>query len=287
MRELLTADDLFSHLLILRGVSNKKFIFVEGDNDCGLIDPHINPDVCETLPSGGKTVALGAAEIAEEQGIPGIGVTLDLDWADLLYPRIIKPHVFYTDSYDIDSTAYAVTQNVVGLVINNSKRDRLRNLIPKDSAQILIQTAEKVALTVGVLRFLSERSRWELHLREFPTHLVITENIEVDLEKVTEVALQRSPNATISQENLLLELRKHIPSVSDPFRYCSGHDLLSATAAMLRKVGGQASSKSVGSALRAAFGCHNVTQSSLFSAINAWGAAQGGAVLNCVQVETA
>ncbi|MFF2700251.1 DUF4435 domain-containing protein [Streptomyces cyaneofuscatus] len=286
MRELLTADDLFSHLLILRGVSDKKFIFVEGDDDCGLIDPHLNEDTCETIPSGGRTVALGAAELADQQGIPGIGVVLDLDWADLLYPRIVKPHVFYTDSYDIDATAYAVTQNVVGLVINQSDRDRLRTMVPKNSAQTLTRSAERVALTVGVLRYLSERSRWELKLRDFPTHLVITGGIEVDLEKVVEITLQRSPNASISRENLLLELRNHIPSVSDPYRYCSGHDLLSAMAAMLRKVGGQVSAKSVGIALRSGFGCHNVAQSSLFRAINAWGATQGGAVLNCLPVQT-
>lgn len=284
MRELLTADDLFSHLLILRGVSDKKFILVEGDDDCGLIDPHLNEDVCETLPSGGKTVVLGAAELAEEQGMDGVGVVLDLDWADLLYPRIIKPYIFYTDSYDIDATAYAVDQNVAAFIINQADRDKLRNLVPKDSARALSGVAKEVALSVGVIRFLSEKSRWELKTREFPTHLAIMDDIEVDVEKIVEVALQRSPNAFVAKEDVLAEFRKHAPLISDRFRYCSGHDLLSAVAALLRKVGGQVSSKSVGVALRSAFGCYSAAQSDLFKSINAWGVSQGCAVLNCAQV---
>ncbi|MDG5807512.1 hypothetical protein P9869_33575 [Streptomyces ossamyceticus] len=285
MRELLTADDLFSHLLIMRGVSDKKFILVEGDDDCGLIDPHLNADVCETLPSGGKTVVLGAAELAEKQGMTGVGVVLDLDWSDLLYPRIVKPYVFYTDSYDIDATAYAVDQNVVGFVVNQSDRDRLRSLVPKDSARTLSAVAKEVAHAVGVIRFLSEKFRWELKMREFPTHLAITDDVKVDIEKIVEVSLQRSPNASVAKEDVLAEFRKHAPSVSDRFRYCSGHDLLSAVAALLRKVGGQVSAKSAGIALRSAFGCNSVAQSSLFQSIHSWGARQGCAILDCVPVQ--
>lgn len=285
MRELLTADDLFSHLLIMRGVSDKKFILVEGDDDCGLIDPHLNADVCETLPSGGKTVVLGAAELAEKQGMTGVGVVLDLDWSDLLYPRIVKPYVFYTDSYDIDATAYAVDQNVVGFVVNQSDRDRLRSLVPKDSARALSTVAKEVAHAVGVIRFLSEKFRWELKMREFPTHLAITDDVKVDIEKIVEVSLQRSPNASVAKEDVLAEFRKKTSLVSDRFRYCSGHDLLSAVAALLRKVGGQVSAKSAGIALRSAFGCNNVAQSSLFQSIHSWGARQGCVILDCVPAQ--
>lgn len=283
MRELLTADDLFSHLLIMRGVSDKKYILVEGDDDCGLIDPHLNEDVCETLPSGGKSVVLGAAELAEEQGMDGVGVVLDLDWSDLLYPRIPKPYVFYTDFYDIDATAYANDQSVIGFIINQADRDKLRALAPKDSARALSNAAKEVALSIGVIRFLSEKSRWELRMREFPTHLAIAEDIKVDTERIAEVALQRSPNASVAKEDVLAEFRKHAPLISDQFRYCSGHDLLSAIAALLRKVGGQVSAKSVGVALRSAFSCQRASQSDLFTAIHAWGASQGCAVLSCVQ----
>ncbi|MFG2095352.1 hypothetical protein [Streptomyces sp. NPDC048612] len=280
MRELLTADDLFAHLMILRGVSNKRFILVEGDDDFGMIDPHLDEKVCETLPTGGKSVVLRAAEIAQEQGVTGVGVVLDLDWADLLYPRFQRSYVFYTDFYDIDATAFAPRQSVIGVITNSVKREKLRECA-QDGMGSLLESIVEAAKFVGILRFLSERNRWELHLRDFPVHLVIGEGFHIDLDRLASVVMQRSPRAQIEIEILLSRLKEESLKVHDSYRYCSGHDLLAATAAIIRKIGGQVSSKSVGASLRSAFSCHDVSSSKLFSDIANWGQSQGVKLLTC------
>lgn len=280
MRELLTADDLFSHLMILRGVSNKKFLLVEGDDDFGMLDPHLDETVCETIPAGGKTVVLEAAEIAQRQNLTGVGVVLDLDWAELLYPKLCQPYVFYTDFYDIDATAFAPRQAVVGLITNNMKRDKLREVSQRGAAG-LVECIVEAAKHVGALRFLSEKNRWELNLREFPVHLMIGEGFVSDAEKLADVALKRSARAVIARDEILLELGRLLSEIEDPYRYCSGHDLLSATAAIIRRAGEQISSKSVGASLRASFSCNDVAKSRLFSDISAWGRSLGSELLTC------
>ncbi|MFF8457163.1 hypothetical protein ACF06T_21795 [Streptomyces albidoflavus] len=280
MRELLTADDLFSHLLILRGVSNKRFILVEGDDDYGMLDPHLDDEVCETIPTGGKSVVLEAAEIAERQSLTGIGIVLDLDWAGLLYPKICRPNVFYTDFYDIDATAFSVRQAVIGLITNNIKREKLRAAARGGAAELLDRAIE-IAKYVGFLRFLSESNRWELNVRDFPVHLAMREDFSVDPRRMVDVALSRSKRARVQAGEVLREVGSLVSEAEDPYRYCSGHDLLSATAAIIRKVGEQVSSKSVGAALRASFSCQDVAKSRLFCDISAWGRSLGSEFLTC------
>ncbi len=283
MKEFLTGDDLYAHVMMLRGVSNKTYILVEGDDDCGLIDPHLNSAVCETIPGHGKNATRGAAEIAESQNVSRVGAVLDLDWSDILYPRSASSNIFYTDHFDSDALAFSRKRNVSSVAVNFGSRDLLRQHLGSHDASRVWDSVVCVAFPVGVIRYLSEKNRWELFLRNFPIHEVLSgEQCVVDFRKLVEVAVSRSSRPNVSIESAIKALECEISKAENTYRYCCGHDLLGALAAFFKRVlGKQFSARSAGAAIRAAFSCSDAQESELFMAIDRWGRESGTDVLSC------
>ncbi|WP_326722024.1 DUF4435 domain-containing protein [Streptomyces sp. NBC_00243] len=285
MRNLLTGSDIYSHILILRGSSARKssYIIVEGDDDCGLIDPHVDSTNCETIPSGGKAAVSEAVGIARSQGLHEVAAVLDMDWVDILYPRSTIPSVFYTDSYDIDAMAFSRAQNIEGFISNFCNKEKVaayRSLLgQKKIDDVVIE----IAAPIGVLRYLSEKNSWGLSLRDFPVHAVLDSDARsTDINQLIIVAMGRSKGASISAQQVENALRIEIARVQNLFRYCSGHDLLAALAAVCRKkLGGKVNQKVVGAALRTAFSCRDANSSQLFNTLGSWGDSLGVQVLNC------
>jgi hypothetical protein len=284
MLDLLTADDVLSHVMMLAATNELLYILVEGTSDCSVIDPHINPDDCETLPSGGKSVVLGAVALAREEGFDRLAAVVDLDWADILYPRLEHDDVFYTDYYDIDATVFFKEQNVMRIAASFADRSQLRAHIAGSAYQTLHDMVTQIAYPVGVLRFTSEKHRLELHLRDFPVSVVLnTAGNGIDFDKLVDLAIKRSPRSRISTEDLLHLYQEAETEIDDPRRYCSGHDLLAALAAVLyRHCGSKASADAITRATRAAFACSDAKESNLFRAMSAWGASRGKEALSCI-----
>jgi hypothetical protein len=284
MLDLLTADDVLSHAMMLAATNELLYILVEGTSDCSVIDPHINPDECETLPSGGKSVVLGAVTLAREQGFDRLAAVVDLDWADILYPRLGHDDIFYTDYYDIDATVFFKEQNVVRVAASFSDRSQLRAHIARSAFHTLHDMVTQIAYPVGVLRLTSEKHRLELHLRDFPISVVLnTAGNGIDFDKLIDLTLKRSAGSRISAEDLRRLYQEVETEISDTRRYCSGHDLLAALATVLyRHCGSKASADAVTRATRAAFACSDAKESHLFRAMSAWGASRGKEVLSCM-----
>ncbi|MFE6744658.1 hypothetical protein ACFVGM_02265 [Kitasatospora purpeofusca] len=283
MRSLLTADDVFAHVLMLSAVSKKLFILVEGDSDCAVIDPHLDTAVCDTLPSGGTVANLGAIEIARSQNLDSVAAVSDLDWADVLYPRQTNQNVFYVDFYDIDALVFSRKQNVRSVVANftvrSTMRDHMRAIGETDAVDII----SRIAFPIGVLRCLSEKHSWGLATRKFPIHLVLDDSkIQVDLPKLASLAVSRSKGAAITASEIIPILEAEIHSITDPYRYCSGHDLINALSVVAReKWNGKAGGDTLAAAIRSAFNCSDAQSSALFSAIRKWGEGNGSDVLSC------
>jgi hypothetical protein len=285
VRQLLTGSDIYAHILILKGSSARKdsYVIVEGDDDCGLIDPHVNASLCETIPSGGKTAVSEAISIAQAQGMRGVAAVLDMDWVDILYPRSTTPSVFYTDAYDIDAMAFFRPQNIEGFVSNFCNKERVAAYRLQLGQKKIDDVIVEIATPIGVLRYLSEKNSWGLSLREFPIQAVIDADARcTDIGQLVTVAIGRSKGISVSAPQVEQDLRAAMAQLQDPSRYCSGHDLLSALAAVCRKkLGGQVSAKVVGAALRSAFSCSDAKSSPLFNSLERWGESLGLHILSC------
>ncbi|MFJ3123178.1 hypothetical protein ACIPJO_09630 [Streptomyces sp. NPDC086993] len=283
MKNLLTGSDVFNHMAMLRSGTGKAYIFVEGGDDCGLIDSHLDRPNCDTVPSGGKVAVAEAIGIAESQGLSGVAAVLDRDWVGILQSETSTGRVFYTDFYDIDSLAFSRNRNVDGFISNFARKELVSQLAASLSGMSIWDVVIRIAFPIGVLRFLSEGNSWGLHLRDFPVHEVLDgEFTGIDSDALICEALGRSKKAKVSSEELKVRLDEEILRISDRYRYCSGHDLMAALAALVRhRLGSQVSAKVAGATIRAAFSCDDARQSNLFSSLARWGREEGISVLTC------
>jgi hypothetical protein len=284
MLDLLTADDVLSHVMMLADTNELLYLLVEGDTDCSVIDPHIDMTVCDTLPSGGKTVVLGAIRMAREEGFDRLAAVVDLDWTDLLHPKVQDTEVFYTDYYDIDATVFFQEQNVLRVAGSFSNRSQLRSHVANSEHSTLHELITHIAFPVGALRFTSEKHRLQLNLRDFPISVALNEEgTSINQPQLLEISLRRSGKGSECKEEIARLLQEEIKQMSDIRRYCSGHDLLSALAAVLhRKCGSKASGDAIARAVRGAYSCSDAKESLLFTAIRKWGDSRGKELLTCL-----
>jgi hypothetical protein len=270
--------------MMLAETNDLLYILVEGSSDCSVIDPHLNSEICETLPSGGKSVVVAAIELAREEGFDRLAAALDLDWADLLYPKIEREEVFYTDDYDIDATVFFREQNMARVAASFAARTQLKAHVEKTGYTSLHEMVTNIAYPIGLLRFISEKKRLELYLRDFPVSMVLNSDVTgINFDKLIHLTLKRSPQAQISADELIGLYREIDDQIQDTRRYCSGHELLSILATILyRKCGSKASVDAVSRAARATFSCSDVAESRLFRGVNEWGVARGKEILSCM-----
>ncbi|MFD9928819.1 hypothetical protein ACFWZK_22005 [[Kitasatospora] papulosa] len=280
----MTSDDILSHAMMLSAANNLLYILVEGDTDCSVIDPHLNADVCDTLPSGGKSVVLGAIALAREEGFNRFAAVVDLDWAGLLYPKLKERGVFYTDHYDIDAMVFFREQNVLSVTASFADRKSLRSHVAASRYNSMHEIITQIAFPLGVMRHVSEKHRLELSLRDFPISAVIEEGGDsIDFDRFIDLVIKRSPRCSITRENLFRLYEEEATGVTDVRRYCSGHDLLVALAVVLhRKCGSKASKDVIARAVRGAYGCSDAKESQLFRSMNEWGLLNGKEMLSCL-----
>ncbi|MEU7461823.1 hypothetical protein [Streptomyces griseofuscus] len=280
----MTADDILSHVMMLADTNDLLYLLVEGDTDCSVIDPHIDITMCDTLPSGGKTVVLGAVRMAREEGFDRLAAVLDLDWTDLLYPKTQDDDIFFTDHYDIDATVFFREQNVLRVSGSYANRVQLRSYVANSGYPTLHEVVERIAFPIGLLRFISEKHRLQLNLRDFPISLVLNDDVNgIDMDNLLDLSLKRSRKGDECREEITRLYWESESEVTNYRRYCSGHDLLTALATILhRKCGSKASIDAISRAIRGAYSCSDARESPLFLSISKWGASRGKEILTCI-----
>src|SRR4051794_19033266 len=106
MQDLLTGDDLFSEIILLRSDDDRAIILLEGPSDCRALDAHLNEDQCKSIPAHGKDLVINAVELANQNGITGIVGVLDQDYDHLFGLPSSRANIVYVDAHDLDSLVF-------------------------------------------------------------------------------------------------------------------------------------------------------------------------------------
>jgi hypothetical protein len=282
MRERLTGDDLYALLLMLRQVDKRVFVIVEGDTDCQALDPHLDPEVAVSFPGHSKTVITRAILIADKECTGQVLAILDRDWVGLLDTPLESENVVYTDDYDLDATIM-LSGTVLDRVLS-SHTDRERRsahlLHAGSSARDLLI---RLSGTLGLLRWLSERDRMALYLKDFPIIDVLSPTHDaVDLASLAFIAVKRSKHSRVLEETIETAIVSEQAQWADLRRYVNGHDLSSAAAGLCAKRwGGRAGKKAFESAARAAFSCADLKTTALYKDVLSWSRTAGTPVWSC------
>ncbi|WP_343450256.1 hypothetical protein [Micromonospora oryzae] len=283
MQDSIDADSIFAELVMQRAADDRAIILVEGSEDVSALDPHVNEDECLTLPTTGNSVLVGVVRLVDDAGLRRIAAISDLDWSGLLYPHHPSPNLFFTDQYDLDATILSCPNVIARVTSAHCDRTKVDELLARTQTGSLLDLAIRIAVTLGALRLLSVRKMLGLNLRKFPVEAVVDWSIyAMNHRRLAEVAIARSVNATVTVEELEASIKSEVCSIPIPLRYCSGHDLVSALAAIMRKGGGGQDGASVLSrVIRSAFSCSDLQSTSLYVKLRGWGETNGVQVWAC------
>ncbi|MFC8665497.1 hypothetical protein [Streptomyces sp. NPDC057199] len=271
MQNNLTGDDLFSYIILLRsGPTAKKYLLCEGDSDCAVLDPHIEEDVCETIPGYGKNSVLDAIKIVSQQNMNDVAALLDRDWQK---DNSGLPDVAVTtDHYDIDATVFYAGDTCKRVVAAFCDRNIVRNFLREGDWSSPVEVATALAFPVGVLRKLNHEEGWGLRFSDTPfSEVALPSSGGVDLTKTVASALSRSKQPRVTEQEIpriVSSAQRAMEKAQDPHSFCCGHDLNSALAyLMFSKWSTRINRKTLERAMRAAFSCSEISSTTMFADI--------------------
>jgi hypothetical protein len=285
MLSLLTADDIFAHIVLLRTVNDKTIVIVEGDTDCAVLDPHLDLRSCESMPSGSKTSATGAAKIADEQGMERVVALVDRDWVGVLQESNDSPNVFYTDAYDMESTLLALAGIRERMLSAFADRDKLRRYTEEDSRHPL-NVAHRASAALAGFRYSSTRNSWGIGVRKFPIETIMDlDGGESDIALLCKIAVLKNRSSQ-DPKDLVAEVESAYDWLKGRVDLHSGHDVMKALSyALNQRFNSSVTPESLASALRAATGCGDISAAGFFRELQGWATTSGRPLWRCAAID--
>lgn len=289
MRPQLTADDIFSLLLLLRSADARLVILVEGPADCAVLDPHLEVSAVQTVPAHSKSAVLGTMVRVEQRGLPGVAGLVDADLDGISSEPEYPSGVVATALYDVDAHAFfaaGVAQRVITAFADPG-------LVSADwgptNDKGPVEAIVGIAAAVGAVRYIASQDGLGLNVRSLPMgEFVDASSLGCNVERMAEIVFRRSDSPGITPEELAQKVGDVLalpPCALE--RLCSGHDLASIAAHLVRtRWNGSLGADQAERALRAAVSCHAFATFDFVVALTAWAAGLGSGLWHdpCVRV---
>lgn len=273
MQGYLDANDLYAHILMLRTVDLRNILLVEGNSDCGLLDPFLDSAECHSLPANGKSTVEGAISIADAQGTEGVLAILDRDWVGMLSTPIESGNAVYTEAYDLDAEM-ALLDTILDRVTSNfCDRQAMKQHLDRIGSPSVRDLAVTLSAPLGILRFVSERDSLNLSLRNFPLREIMTDNYSsIDLPRLISIAVARTEHRSFDEGSLVGAVRKELSEKARAlWLYCSGHDIAACLAVLVRRCwGGEIGADNMERAIRAAVSREDFRAAAIFKSTERW-----------------
>ncbi len=270
MRSSLTGVDIFNTVMLQRSLDKRLVVLVESPEDSGVIDPHVNDSDVQTFPGYGKESVLTAAQMFLSRQIREVIAVVDAD-LDRYNGRQQQhpPNVVMTEFYDLDADVLFHCPQALDAILANFTDKARRQLYLESRGISAHEEIWDMAIAVGEIRYCSMVRQCGLNLRRFPLHEVLEEYERGAAQaRVLALALVRTPNAPeITTSDVAIE----VAALPDKRHVASGHDLISALAALIRmRWGGTGGEKLLASALRSAAQCHCWKKTVVYRFVREW-----------------
>lgn len=284
MIEHLTGDDLFALVKMLRTSDSRTIVLLEGGADCDALEPHIDADHAYPLPGHARTTVERAIQLIDETDTGRVVALVDRDWTTLLFPKPDSPNLFFTDFYDLDATILLtgdVLERVLSSLTDRERRRQSLDGLGVSARELLI----RLAGVMGVGRYVSMRDDLEVRFRELPAHACVdSSHGQIEVAALATVAIRKSKEPKCDQIQLANAIREKLQEEEgDLIQYCSGHDLASQIASLVRNVwgGAKVSTDLVERTLRAALDCQTLKMTTFYEDLRRWATESGTVVWSC------
>jgi len=254
-----------------RQVDRHLFLLVEGDDEDSLLYGHLFGEDVSILVLGGKPNVLETSRLLASEPVKGVYAVVDRDLDDLTgvaggYP----PNLVATKGYDLVSDVVGVRPDLFERTLRVHGKDAY-DAVESATGASFIEICKQLCLRVAALRLVNAEKQLGLNLRDFPFARLINHDFSLkDYSDVISEANTRS-RVSIDVSSVEVQVRAATLRIGDDLRFCGGHDLLGAAAALLRRGG----ARSVGAAglaasLLTASDCETIRRLPIRHSIYAW-----------------
>lgn len=157
MLESVTGQSLYTQFIMDRLVDSRPMMLVEGDDECHLIDPHLDRSKFRTVPAHGKKNVVNAMSVFAEHGEgDDVLFIVDSDFDELGDVHPCK-HVSKSLAYDLEAEVILFHKSVArALIMAHCRRERMSPVSDGEVAEVH-ENAMRLAALVGALRWLALR----------------------------------------------------------------------------------------------------------------------------------
>jgi hypothetical protein len=283
MQDVLSGADLFNSIMMERQTDSRLILLLESEEDCAVVDLHLDDSIAGSIPGYGKPSVLEAAELFHAEGVRDVLPFVDSDFDRILgVSSSYSPNVESTEFYDLEmDILHACPMIIEGMILNFSdKSSREMHLV--SLGMTAVEVVMHISLRIGVLRFQSVRDGLGLNMKGFPAEFAVDGfrdgNLEVSVLDIARKRSQSSAGPVPSPSDLTSEI-----AIVDHMVIYNGHDVFSVISRLLGMIWNRItiSSKYLESSARAAVGCDCFRRLKLYSVITAWGQSLGKTPLHC------
>lgn len=278
MLEHFSADDLAVEVRMVRAVFDGTLLLVEGTSDYKLFRGFTDETVCRLLPSHGRQRALGAVELLEESGVPGVLCVVDADYWHMEDEASPSPNVIPTDTHDIE-VLQLCSQALGRFMDEYGSAKKTESFLAEETGASLSEVLLARVLPLGQLRRLSFKQGLNLRFEGLKflrfTHLT---TLSLDTDSLISGVLSLTRDPEIDPDALRAALDELLQETVDPKQCCCGHDAIEVLAAGLRRAVGSQPAKVAKPAfvevgLRLAFDSRDLESTDLYRLASDWEAA--------------
>ncbi|YCK79997.1 DUF4435 domain-containing protein (plasmid) [Arthrobacter sp. D3-18] len=282
MQRLLNPDIAYAWINMQRQVDRHLFLLVEGDDEDTILYGHLLREQISVLVLGGKPNVLATGHLLASQPVAGVYSMIDRDLDDLTgktanYP----PNLVATRGYDLVSDVVTSRPDIFERALRVHGVDAFENVEQITGAK-LTDICSSMCLKLAALRLVNEVENLGLNLRDFPFSQVI--NGDFSSKGYSAYIMAANARSPISVDIPAVEtlVREAALRINGDVRFCGGHDLVGAAAAILRHGGAKsAGAGALAASLITATDCETLRQLPVKEAIRNWADSHSRNVFHC------
>ena len=256
MLDSVTADSVYSEIM-MEEPPPKAFLLVEGPDENAIFFGHVSTDVV-LIVCGGKKNVLEAARLAESNGYNNVYGLVDNDFDRILgRDKHYPDHVVATVAYDLISDLVMSSADVLRRCLSAHAAPGVRAIEDASGASIDHAVFALTSRLAGA-RLATIREGYPLIFRGYNFDPVVGAAYEpADISKFLHNAACRDPHFIVDA-TVLQAVDVAFSEISISRHTSGGHDIVSASVALLGKAGSQVSLKAISGTLISVASCNVV-----------------------------
>lgn len=262
-----------AQIRLVRQTHKGAILLLEGDTDNKAFEKFIDPNMCEIEIGFGKKNVLGALDLLEEGGFPGIVAVVDADFDRIHGTTYQLENLCITDAHDLDLTIFRST--ALDRYLNEYCDRRNYETTFGSNADRVREQLIIASLPIARCRLASEVSGLRLYFQDFQLDRYVDhDTLEINLESMAADLIVRSKTTcTEAQLKRLVAIESTKPH--DLYQLARGHDVAALLGIALRKLLAtrrtlQTWATEIEAGLRLAFGWDDLLGTNLYRCLASW-----------------